>query len=426
MSLLLKPGNKISKFTPFYYGWLIVFASSTSMFSRNAAATLTMAIFVFPMSESLGWSRTLIVGAAAVAGIVAVFVSPIVGFIIQKFGSRNLLTGSILLLGATLISIRWISNPIQFYILFGIGRVIFQSPIQIGASTVVAKWFVKGRGKATSILGLSHSIGMGLFPLFAQLLIGSDNNNWRMAWFWIGISVWVIALPASYIFLVETPEEIGTKSNDDKKIDTEDKSKFKDEISWSAKEAIKTSSLWILCIGSFLVFFIHTGVNIHQAAFLRDQGINATAAAASLSIMALGSAIGSIIWGNLLDKISVKSVYILLNIWLGLSSLLFLYVDSILIAYPVALIFGIGLGGLLVVPPVAIANYFGRKSLGAIRGITEPFISFGQSVGAISAGIIYDTTNSYEITFPIFTVVGIIGALSMIFLKKIPVEKNIG
>ena len=154
MSLLLKPGNKISKFTPFYYGWLIVFASSTSMFSRNAAATLTMAIFVFPMSESLGWSRTLIVGAAAVAGIVAVFISPIVGFIIQKFGSRNLLTGSILLLGATLISIRWISNPIQFYILFGIGRVIFQSPIQIGASTVVAKWFVKGRGKATSILGL--------------------------------------------------------------------------------------------------------------------------------------------------------------------------------------------------------------------------------------------------------------------------------
>ena len=80
----------------------------------------------------------------------------------------------------------------------------------------------------------------------------------------------------------------------------------------------------------------------------------------------------------------------------------------------------------MVVPPVAIANYFGRKSLGAIRGITEPFISFGQSVGAISAGIIYDTTNSYEITFPIFTVVGIIGALSMIFLKKIPVEKNIG
>ena len=67
------------------------------MFSRNAAATLTMAVFVFPMSESLGWSRTLIVGAAAVAGIIAVFVSPIVGWIIDRFGSKNLLITSIIL-----------------------------------------------------------------------------------------------------------------------------------------------------------------------------------------------------------------------------------------------------------------------------------------------------------------------------------------
>ena len=139
--------------------------------------------------------------------------------------------------------------------------------------------------------------------------------------------------------------------------------------------------------------------------------------------MALGSGIGSLIWGNLLDKISVKSVYILLNLWLGFAALLFLFVESITLAFPVALIFGIGLGGLLVVPPVAIANYFGRKSLGTIRGITEPFVSFGQSVGAISAGIIFDMRDSYEMTFPVFTIIGIIGAILMIFLKKIPDKK---
>ena len=422
MSLLSKSTKTIADKSPFFYGWYIVFATSTSMFSRNAAATLTMAVFVFPMSESLGWSRTLIVGAAAVAGIIAVFVSPIVGWIIDRFGSKNLLTTSIILLGATLISIRWISHPIQFYILFGIGRVIFQSPIQISTTTVVAKWFVKGRGRATSILGLTHSLGMGLFPLFAQLLIGTDNNNWRMAWFWIGISVWILALPAIYILLVETPEKIGKKPMLEKSANSEE-STVDNEISWTIKEAVRTSSLWILSIGCFLVFFIHTGVNIHQAAFLRDQGISANAAAISLSIMALGSGIGSLIWGNLLDKISVKSVYILLNLWLGFAALLFLFVESITLAFPVALIFGIGLGGLLVVPPVAIANYFGRKSLGTIRGITEPFVSFGQSVGAISAGIIFDMRDSYEMTFPVFTIIGIIGAILMIFLKKIPDKK---
>ena len=297
------------------------------MFARNAAATLTIAVFVFPMSESLGWSRTVIVGAAAAAGLANIVVAPLIGFIIQKYGNRAVLLVSIFLLGATLASIRWITNPIQFYILFGIGRLIFQSPIQIGATTVVANWFVSKRGRATSILGLSHSVGMGLFPLFAQLLIGSTNEGWRMAWFWIGISVWVTALPAVYLFLSETYGEL----KDDQKPKEYDSDKAKNKIqnkepNWTVREALRTPTLWILAIGGMLVFYIHTGVNIHQAAFLRDQGINPTAAAASLTIMALGSAIGSLIWGNLLDKISAKLVYMGLSLWLGLTPLLFMKV----------------------------------------------------------------------------------------------------
>ena len=176
------------------------------MFARNAAATLTIGIFVFPMSESLGWSRTVIVGAAAVAGLANVIVSPLIGVIIQKYGNRVVLLVSIFILGTTLASIRWITHPIQFYILFGIGRLIFQSPIQIGATTVVANWFVSKRGRATSILGLSHSVGMG--------------------WFWIGISVWVTALPAVYLFLSEPSGEL----KDDKKPKEYDSDKVKNLI----------------------------------------------------------------------------------------------------------------------------------------------------------------------------------------------------
>ena len=53
--------------------------SGSTMFVRNAAATLTIAVFVYPMSEDLGWSRTLIVGAYSLAGILSVFISPLSG-----------------------------------------------------------------------------------------------------------------------------------------------------------------------------------------------------------------------------------------------------------------------------------------------------------------------------------------------------------
>ena len=108
------------------------------MFVRNTAATLTIAVFVFPMSEDLGWSRTLIVGAAAAAGVAAMLVSPLAGWVVQRFGARTLMSSSVILLGAVILSLRWTTSPVTFYLLFGIGRLMFAAPLQIGASTAAA------------------------------------------------------------------------------------------------------------------------------------------------------------------------------------------------------------------------------------------------------------------------------------------------
>jgi MFS family permease len=166
---------------------------------------------------------------------------------------------------------------------------------------------------------------------------------------------------------------------------------------------MKTPTMWTLAVVGGLVFFIHTGVNIHQAAFLRDHGISASVAASALTVLAGGTAVGSVIWGALIDRLPVKVVYSATAAWLGGMALVFLLVDSAGMAFVAAALFGIGIGGLLVVPPVAIANYFGRDSLGAIRGVTEPFVSGGQAIGAVGAGLIFDLTGSYARTFPVFT-----------------------
>lgn len=399
------------------------------MFFRNAAATLTIAVFIFPMAEDTGWTRTAIVGAASVAGVVSMFISPLAGWVLQRFGPRILLASSMLVLGGAIMSIRWVDNIVMFYVLFGIGRVIFSSPVQIGASTVVAQWFVTKRGRATSALGVMHSLGMGFFPLFAQVLMNASDGDWRMAWFWIGISVWAVALPPTLIALIRSPESVGLKPDglianggDDETDETESKPiAVENEVQWTLHEAMRTPAMWMLALAGGLVFFIHTGVNIHQAAFLRDQGISASVAASALTVMAVGTALGSILWGWLLDRLPVRTVYAMTAGWLGGVALLFLLVDSAPVAFVVAAVFGIGLGGLLVVPPVVMADYFGRRSLGAIRGVTEPFVSGGQAIGGIAAGIIFDLSDSYEGTFPMFTVAALIGVV-LIVLSRRPVR----
>jgi len=417
-------GKFIQKKIPFYYGWIIVAGSGSTMFVRNAAATLTIAVFVYPMSEDLGWSRTLIVGASSLAGILSVFISPLSGYLIQKYGSKKILFSSVLLLGLTTLLISRTFSPITFYILFAIGRIIFSSPIQIGASTVVTKWFVNNRGKATGILGLLHSLGMGLFPLFAQLIMDLNGNNldsWRLSWLWIGVSVWIISFPLVFFTMIDDPKKLNIKESKYLSQNTQ-KTSDRNESSISLKGAFKSKAFWLLSMVGFLTYFIHTGVNIHQAAYLIDKGLNPLIAASALTIMALGTGFGSVITGWATDKFSSKTVYFFGSLWLGISAILFLFVSSVLSAYIVAFLFGMALGGLLVIPPVLLADIFGKDNIGAIRGYTEPFVSAGQAIGGISAGLIYDLSGSYQMTFPLFGILALVACILIIISPKVRIN----
>ena len=148
----MQVGSRLARRTPFYYGWVILFAAGSSMFARNAAASLTLAVFIYPMAQDLGWSRTLIAGAAGAGGLLATGASPVVGWLSDRYGVRVVLLASILILGLSTISLGWATVPIAFYIAYSAGRVMFASPIQIGASVVVSRWFVRLRGRASGLL----------------------------------------------------------------------------------------------------------------------------------------------------------------------------------------------------------------------------------------------------------------------------------
>ncbi len=119
---------------PFYYGWVILTTAGSSMFVRNAAASLTLAVFVYPISLDLGWSRGLIAGAASLGGLLASVASPPVGWLCDRYGVRLVLTTGVLILGLSTFSLGWAAAPLFFYLAYAVGRVVFSSFIQLGAS----------------------------------------------------------------------------------------------------------------------------------------------------------------------------------------------------------------------------------------------------------------------------------------------------
>ncbi len=399
------------------------------MLVRNAAAALTLSIFVVPISDEFGWSRTLIVGAASAAGIASILIAPLTGWLVDRIGPRVLLGVAVLVLGFSTMSLRWAATPVAFYFAYGAGRLVFNSFVQIGATTMVSQWFVARRGRATAILFVAHSVGMGGFPFLAQMLI-NGTGDWRMAWFWLAFVVWGVALLPIWLLVVRKPEDIGeipdghefqakqTASLSTSESGSDSGARLDAERSaWTMREAMRTPTLWLLAVAGGMVFFVHAGVTIHQAAFLHDRGISPTGAATAIVVLAAGTAGGSLMWGILMDRIPGRFVYVLVALWLAGVSMLFLTVNQVGVALVVAGLFGIGLGGLLVVPPVVTADYFGRASLGSIRGVLEPFVGIGQAIGALGAGIIFDVTDSYVAAFPTFTVVAALAAAVLIFMR---------
>ena len=419
--------QKLADRSPFYYGWLVLGAAGTANFARNAAASLTISVFIYPLSEELGWSRTLIAGAAAAGGLVATFTSPIIGRMIDRYGARVVLTASVLVLVVSTFVLRWsdvsltvmgVTIPWVFYIAYATGRVIFASPVQIGTSVVVSRWFIRLRGRTNGILGLSHSVGMVLFPLIASIVIA--QSGWRDAWFVLSVLVFVVALLPVALLISERPEDLGLRPDGDEveEMDEDgDVAGAKDassvEVNWTSRDAMRTPALWLLALATGMMFFMHSGSNTHAAAFFQDQGLGAVTAGVSISLNAIFLGISSLVWGRIVERVPARFVMAAVALNLAIGAFLFTLTDSTVEALAFSALFGFGLGGMLVVPPVAYADYFGRSSLGTIRGITEPLTTLGMAVGVMIPGLIFDFVGGASY-LPFFYGAGIVGILAMV------------
>ena len=416
----------LSRRLPFYYGWLVLGSAGSSMFVRNAAGSLTFAVFVPLIADDTGWSRALIGGAAAVGGLLATGASPPVGWAIDRYGARVVLVLGLIVIGLSTMAMAWLSVHIAiFYAALAIGRIMFSSPLNVGPATVVGRWFVRQRGRATGLLFLSHSGGMVAFPLVATWV--SVVWGWETAWIVLGVMVYAIALLPASLLIAQRPEDVGLLpdgDHPDDAVDAVETEAATEEqpadagIEWTTREALRTPALWVLALGTGFLFLLQSGTNNYQADLLRSKGIELALSQLSIVVNAAGTGIGSLLWGRVVEKMRVSYTYAIVALVMALACGIFVVADTVLLTYLAAGLFGVAVAGILVVPPVAYANFFGRQSLGTIRGVTEPFTSLGQAIGAVASGLVFHFTDgSYAIAFIIYTALGVLTAAALLLAR---------
>ncbi|MCH2502668.1 MAG: MFS transporter [SAR202 cluster bacterium] len=426
---------------PFYYGWIVVGASSTVVFARMAPAITTLTVLIFPISHQLGWSRTLIAGSVSAGALASLVLSPVVGWAIDRFGARPVLVVSVLVLGVAMISLAWATVPLTFYLAFAAGRIVFHTSAPIGASTVAARWFIRKRGRAIGMIFLFGAIGGVVFTMVASLVV--ESHGLKATWIAMGLVVLVFSVAPSLLLVAERPEDIGLLP-DGEPPDSTDAEKgagaivpvgvpdspatvlpraqmTADTDSWTLGEAVRTKTFWLLVFMGFASFFVHTSIGVHMGAYFRDVGLGATSAALAVSLSWSVSAVGSLIWGWVTDRIDVRYAYSGMFLFQAGSTLYLIFVGGTLGVFLASGLFGIVSAGTNVVPSVIYANYFGRSSLGRIRGLGEVGVLLGQATGPVIAGILFDLRGGYSTIFTAFVVLALVCSL-LVLKARAPVK----
>ena len=427
MGLALLLAARLQRILPFYYGWVVVGASGTAVFARMAPAITTLTVFIYPMSQELGWSRTLIAGAVSAGALSSMALSPAIGWAIDRFGSRPVLVGGVLTVGASMTSLAWATVPATFYAAYAAARVVFHTAAPIGAGTVAARWFIRMRGRAIGVIFLCGAIGGVVFTMLAAAVI--DSYGVAAAWVSLGVVTLAVALLPNLLLVAERPETLGLRPDGEAGGRPHPNPLPEGEgigcippegegVSWTAREAMRTASFWILAVMGFATFFVHAGVNVHIAAYLRDQGLSLTSAASVVTASWVVSAAGSVGWGWLMERIPARLMYSAMMALLSGAALLLFLTSNLAGAFAAAVLIGLVAAGGNITPAVVYADYYGRASLGKIRGIGETGVLLGQSTGPLLAGLVFDLRGSYTLIFIAYATIAAGGSLLVLNARR--------
>ncbi len=397
---------------PFFYGWVVLGCICLAGFARQGPAVAVLSVFVVPMTDAFGWSRTEMSGAVSLGGVLAAFISPLLGPVLDRRGARLILCLAVLGTGFATMALSLTQSLLAFYLLFCFARMVWAGPFDLGLYGALNNWFMARRALATSIATLAQMSGLVALPIIAQLAM--RGGDWRDGWLAIGATVLIVGFVPVWLLLVRRPEDVGLLPD---RI-VVGASPAAPEPRFSRAQAIRTRAFWLLSLYTVLVYPVQAGVSLHQAPHLIERGLSPIVAATVISFFSAMSAVASFGVGFLPRRWPVRYPMLLSAALLSAGSFGLIGVGSARDAYLAAGLFGLGIGGILTLLPMAWADYFGRESYGAIRSVALSLQVLAQAVGPLLSGALRDWTGNYVDSLMVFAILAALAAMAALAARR--------
>jgi MFS family permease len=412
----------------FFYGWTIVAVGFLAHIASAFSISSTLSVFLKPLSTDLGVSRGVFSLIRSGEVLIGALAAPLVGTLLDRHGGRWLMASGGIVMGVGLILL----GQARDFWHFLLARWIVVSPGdalmgQLVVNVTISRWFVRMRGRALAFAGMGHGLAKVGMPLLAASLI--LHMGWRGAWIVFGLLTLVLVVGPALLFMRRRPEDMGllpdgrSPATPEQSADARSTGSKKarassmDETAWSRREALRTPAFWLIVTTFGVAHVGVSGLNLHVFSFVSDQGHPVMVAALVMSTIAFMQFSTPIVWGLLAERQDIGRL-IMAKFLIQAAGISWALSDPGLISlYGGFFLYGIGMGGTSILAELIWANYFGRISLGKIRGLGSLLTHAFSAGGPPFFGFLFDATQSYRLSFSIFIGLLFASAILSLFLR---------
>ena len=389
-----------------FYGWVIV-ACGIVMTCVGIGSMLSLGVFLQPMSEAMGWSRTGISLAALLNFLCMGVGSFFWGALSDRFGTRVVVLAGGILLGGGLVAASQAATLGQFQLLFGVVVGVAAGSFYAPMTATTTRWFVEHRSLAVALVSAGLGLGsMTVAPLAGWIIA---TYGWRVAMLTIGDLAWLLLIPAA--LLVRNPPAPAPAAAP--------AAGARAAREFTVAEALRTPQFAAIAVTHFACCAAHSGPIFHMVTNAIDHGVSAMAATTVLSAAGLASLSGRVICGLLADRLGAKRVLIVGLAIQAAAVSLYLVTRELAGFYALALMFGLAYGGVMPLYAIVVREYFGARIMGATFGAVAFASTLGMALGPWLGGVLYDSFGSYSWLFVGSFGIGL-GAVAIAFAFRPP------
>lgn len=405
-----------------YYGWYIVLVAFIGSMMSTGLQAYTLGVFLKPMTQDLGWSRTDLSFGQTVSTVCSGVVAFWLGPMLDRHGGRAMMVVGAVAMGLGFFLLGQVQELWQYYAVKGI--VVTTGSACAGTlvlNVALSNWFIRRRGLAIAIGAMGASVAALIVPIVSTTLI--DAYGWRRAWGLIGLTIPLVIVPLALLIMRRRPEDHGLEPDGGAGTGPPSKSRAASMamqgVQWTRREALRTRSLWMLIATFSLASMGMSALLLHLIPFFSDRGLSGREAASAFGMVGLAGLISKPLWGLTLDRLTTARCAAAEFLLLGIGLIAIMVAEDVVLLHMAVFVLGIGIGGVTTVQEVVWADYFGRATIGMIRGLARPGTVLASAGGPVFAAIAYDVRGSYEVAFSVF-VVTYLAAAVMIMLTPYP------